>query len=320
MPGWGEEYADEENLTDEIDRLRVQQLSTAVTNGDTNTVRFLLDIGTNPNIKDRFEWTPLMRASKDGYTEIVDLLLNNGADPNIQNSGGLTALMHAISRASDHGKTEIVKLLLDNGADPNIKEYTHTEATFSDGQTALMEAAKRGKIEIVKILLEYGADPNIRRDDGMTALDLAKQPNPRARPITLRGKIEIVKLFDYLDIDDEPSDPDINLMKDEAARHIQTIMRARFETDKKRKLTKRRYGTWASPKTEREKDRRYMDLIRQFGEEDPIRGYERYSIYPERLLPIKGGKRDRRKSKGKRDRRKSKGKRDRRKSKGKRKL
>ena len=87
-------------------------------------------------------------------------------------------------------------------------------------------------------------------------------------------------------------------------------MRGR-QTRQKRKLTKRRYGTWASPKTEVEKDRRYRDLIRQFDEFDPIRGYERYSIYPERLLPPKkGGKRDRRKSiKGKRDRRKSKGKR-----------
>ena len=64
-------------------------------------------------------------------------------------------------------------------------------------------------------------------------------------------------------------------------------MRARFEADKRRKLTKRRYGTWAPPKTEVEKDRRYIDLIRQFDEEDPIRGYERYSIYPERLLPPK---------------------------------
>ena len=71
-------------------------------------------------------------------------------------------------------------------------------------------------------------------------------------------------------------------------------MRARFDVDNKRKLTKRRYGTWASPKTDVEKDRRYMDLIRQFNEEDPIRGYERYSIYPERLLPPKkGGKRNR---------------------------
>lgn len=227
--------SDEEYETVEEARVRAHVMSNAIVNGDANTVRFLLDSGTDPNIKDRFEETPLTNSSKEGLTEII------------------------------------------------------------------------------KILLEYGADPNIRRDDGMTALDLAKLPNPRARRSTLRRKKEIVRLLEDIDPFDEVSDPDINLMKDEAARHIQTIMRARFEADKRRKLTKRRYGTWASPKTEVEKDRRYMDLIRQFDKEDPIRGYERYSIYPERLLPKKsskkGGKRDRRKNKSKRERRKNKSKR-----------
>ena len=342
--------SDEEYETVEEARVRAHVMSNAIVNGDANTVRFLLDSGTDPNIKDRFEetpltnsskeglteiikilleygadpniknrfeWTPVMIASYNGLTEIVELLLDNGADPNIQNGGGLTALMHAINAAYQPSSiigNEIVKLLLDNGADPNIKEYTdYIEPKSTAGETVIMMAAKRGDLERTKILLEYGADPNIRRDDGMTALDLAKLPNPRARRSTLRGKKEIVRLLEDIDPFDEVSDPDINLMKDEAARHIQTIMRARFEADKRRKLTKRRYGTWASPKTEVEKDRRYMDLIRQFDKEDPIRGYERYSIYPERLLPKKsskkGGKRDRRKNKSKRERRKSKSKR-----------
>jgi hypothetical protein len=39
-----------------------------------------------------------------------------------------------------------------------------------------------------------------------------------------------------------------------------------------------------------------MDLIRQIDDDDSMRGYERYSIYPERLLPPKkGGKRTKKK-------------------------
>ena len=58
------------------------------------------------------------------------------------------------------------------------------------------------------------------------------------------GYDDVVRLIqDHIDQDeqsdiDEPSDPDIDLLRDEAARYIQTIMRARIETDKKRKLTK----------------------------------------------------------------------------------
>ena len=48
---------------------------------------------------------------------------------------------------------------------------------------------------------------------------------------------------------------------------------------------KPRYGKMAKPTTEREKMRRWTDLTRMYLEDDPIRGYEQFSIYPERLLP-----------------------------------
>ena len=218
----------------------------------------------------------LIRAAKNGDIRRVHELLDSGVDPNIQNYAKDTALINA----SLAGRTDIVRLLLDHGADPNIINNFRA--------TALIYAAYNDFTEIAELLLQHGADPNIIDDDGDTALMIAES----------EGHDDIARLIrDHIDIDtyDEPSDPDINLLKDEAARYIQTIMRARFETDKKRKLTKRRYGIWASPKTEREKDRRYMDLIRQIDEDDPMRGYERYSIYPERLLPPKkGGRRGRR--------------------------
>ena len=208
----------------------------------------------------------LINASHRNVIVTARRLLDDGADPNIQDNRGNTALIWASRR----NNIELVRLLLDRGAHPNIQDEA--------GGTALMYASDIGNIDIVRLLLNAGADPSIRVDDGWTALMLALH----------QGHTDIVNLLESHKDDnlfDEPSDPDIDLMRDEAARHIQTIMRARFEADKKRKLTKRRYGTWAPPKTEVEKDRRYIDLIRQFDEEDPIKGYERYSIYPERLLP-----------------------------------
>mgnify|MGYP001302187357 CR=1 FL=1 len=174
--------------------------------------------------------------------------------------------------------------LFEQGVDPDIQD--------NRGRTSLIMASKEVdtlSYQIVKLLLENGADPNIRDINGQTPYDIALDME--------YVNYDIVRLIQHhLDQDeqsdiDEPSDPDIDLLRDEAARYIQTIMRARIETDKKRKLTKRRYGKWASPKTKREKHRRYMDLIRQIDHDDPMKGYEIYSIYPERLLsPKKGGK------------------------------
>ena len=39
----------------------------------------------------------------------------------------------------------------------------------------LLEAAQAGELEILELLLQYGADPLGRREDGQTALDLARQ-------------------------------------------------------------------------------------------------------------------------------------------------
>ena len=243
----------------------------ATRDGDILRVRALLDSGVDPNIIDNDGITSLHYASLNSDTDIVRLLLNRGTDPNIRDNYGFTPLM----MASIKSDTVIIKMLLDNGA------YLNNIAnSLGDGVTSLMMAASNGRTQIVKMLLERGAEPNIRDKYGKTSLMMASS----------QGHNDIVRLIQ--DELDEPSDPDIDLLRDEAARYIQTIMRARIETDKKRKLTKRRYGKWASPKTEREKHRRYMDLIRQIDYDDPMKGYEIYSIYPERLLPPKkGGKR-----------------------------
>jgi hypothetical protein len=219
----------------------------------------------------------LISAARTGNIGNVRELLDRGVDPDIQDNFGDTALIEGADNEW------IVELLLEYDADPNIRNI--------NGNTALLLTAFNGHIDIVELLLENGADPNIRDNDGNTAYDNAIQSDNMEIAQLIQDHIDI-DTYDELSDSDEPSDPDPDLLKDEAARYIQTIMRARIETDKKRKFTKRRYGKWSSPKTEREKDRRYMDLIRQIDDDDSMRGYERYSIYPERLLPSKkGGKR-----------------------------
>ena len=61
--------------------------------------------------------TPLMRAALDGNTESVRELINQGADINRRDDSGRTALMFAV--VNRHYET--MKLLLEHGADVQAK-------------------------------------------------------------------------------------------------------------------------------------------------------------------------------------------------------
>jgi ankyrin repeat protein len=135
-----------------------KDLLDAIKKGDENSVKTILDKGTDVNAKNVEGETPLMHASFSGHTTIVKVLLANNADVNAKDVKGVTVLMNA----SDSGYTEIVKVLLANGADVNAKDV--------NGGTALMHASEMGRIETVKALLANGADVNTKSDGGVTAL------------------------------------------------------------------------------------------------------------------------------------------------------
>ncbi len=61
--------------------------------------------------------TPLMRAALDGNTESVRELINQGADINRRDDSGRTALMFAV--VNRHYET--MKVLLEHGADVNAR-------------------------------------------------------------------------------------------------------------------------------------------------------------------------------------------------------
>ena len=138
------------------------ELIRAAGQGDSGTVREILEKGANVNTRDRESgWTPLMSAALSGNSDIVRLLIEKGAHVNAQDKFSWTPLMIA----SRSGHADIVRVLLDAGADVNAK--TGTE------YTALMAAAKQGHAEIVKLLLARGADVHARDQLGWKSITLA---------------------------------------------------------------------------------------------------------------------------------------------------
>lgn len=90
-------------------------------------------------------------------------------------------------------------------------------------------------------------------------------------------------------IDSIPSEPDLDSItkkkRNDAAKYIQGIIRARLKADKRRKFTKRKFGTHKRPTTYRESNRRFLDhqkYLSRIGDLDEYRANMRQHYFPER--------------------------------------
>lgn len=86
-----------------------------VKRGDGTYLRYLLQNGADPNIRDGKGNTPLMVAVTEGETDLIPVLTAGKANPNLANSAGETPLIRAVQRR-DLGE---VRALLAVNADPD---------------------------------------------------------------------------------------------------------------------------------------------------------------------------------------------------------
>jgi uncharacterized protein len=92
------------------------------------------------------------------------LLIGAGADVNARSENSLSVLPIHSAVAANHD--DVVAVLVDAGADVNARQ--------SGGWTPLHGAAQNGSLASVERLLAADADPAARNDDGMSALELAR--------------------------------------------------------------------------------------------------------------------------------------------------
>ena len=91
---------------------------------DTVWVRFLLQRGANPNIRDRNGITPLQLATRLGFIDGVEALIKGGADVNVADSQGETPLIAAVHQRD----VAIVRKLLEEGANPDRNDNSGRSA------------------------------------------------------------------------------------------------------------------------------------------------------------------------------------------------
>lgn len=115
------------------------------------------------NITDKYNETPLVKATRKGLHTTVQLLLDHGADPNVISVEHKTALFHAIF--SEKGNATAL-VLLEGGADVNV--------SLQHDQSLLHHAVKQGDSNAVATLLKYQVEVSrVESSMGRTALHLA---------------------------------------------------------------------------------------------------------------------------------------------------
>jgi hypothetical protein len=142
---------DGEKATDMLNKPGTQVVNSRdLTSGDTGLhmvvarsdglwVRFLLQRGADPNIRNKRGLTPLQMATALGFTEGVEALIKGGANVNIADQTGETPLIAAV-HARNVG---LVRLLLEKGADPDRNDNSGRSARdymeLQNGNTLLKQ-------------------------------------------------------------------------------------------------------------------------------------------------------------------------------------
>lgn len=95
---------------------KVLDIHAAAFMGDVKAIHYHIKAGTDLNVKDEYDSTPLAIAVTFNKQEVAKALIEGGADLSIKSGDGSTAL-HI---AAFFCRTEIVKCLLTNGADKSL--------------------------------------------------------------------------------------------------------------------------------------------------------------------------------------------------------
>lgn len=96
----------------------------AVSSGNPETVKVLLDAGANVNVsmcRYGYGRTPLHEAAEFSKPEIVEILLKAGADVNARDRNGYTPL-RLTSRFGHPADADTARILIKAGADVNARE------------------------------------------------------------------------------------------------------------------------------------------------------------------------------------------------------
>jgi ankyrin repeat protein len=134
----------------------------AIADESLDDLRFYLNDGLDPDLKDKWGLPLLVTAVRDGKAGAAGVLLAMGADANIRTPVTQHTPLHYAARGD---AAAIVGLL--------VKHDAKLESVDAYGLTPLHMAADCGAVAAVKALVAAGADVLARDSDGQTPRDRA---------------------------------------------------------------------------------------------------------------------------------------------------
>jgi ankyrin repeat protein len=180
---------------------RRRPLHLAVVKKQQSALAALLELGADPEQRDRAGLTPLDQAALAGEETLAQMLIEGGArvdlpaaialartddidqllaeDPGCLAPGGRWSSL--IVRAAERAPVHVLETLLRLGASANAADDPATAVDGTIGLTPLHVAAFRGNVDAVRVLLAHGANPQLRENKyGGTAVGWAAFAGRRA--------------------------------------------------------------------------------------------------------------------------------------------
>mmetsp|Transcript_56010 Transcript_56010/g.67235 ORF Transcript_56010/g.67235 Transcript_56010/m.67235 type:complete len:249 (+) Transcript_56010:281-1027(+) len=140
------------------------EMLTAASTGDTDSVKTLLDVGASVNTPDKLGFSAFMYACGNGHIKVTNLIIDD-TDVNYGHGTTLSPLL----LATKNRHLDIIKVLLAHGAD--------VEGTNEIGRTPLLLACENGSYEIAVALIENGANVNASDNRGNIGLHICASGN-----------------------------------------------------------------------------------------------------------------------------------------------
>ncbi len=137
-------------------RENVLPLFQAVSRGQIDKVKSLIDQGYDVNSKGPYEKTALYDAALFGHLELAKLLISKGANVDLTDDRSGVTPLHT---ATSEGHQKIAKVLIENKANIHAKTI--------DGHTPLYLAVQYGHTNIFKLLMEAGAGSKAALEDAL---------------------------------------------------------------------------------------------------------------------------------------------------------
>ena len=146
-----------------VEKPRKSPLLNLAKKGDVAKLAKKLDAGEDPNVCDKYGFTPLHIAISEQQTEAALLLIERGADIEAFDGMGFCPLTTAAIR----GDQRVAEALLNRGADVD----RHVPGDREDaGYSPLKMACNRNQFAVARLLIAHGADVNLRDFSGYTPL------------------------------------------------------------------------------------------------------------------------------------------------------